>query len=107
MPTTWSETKKGMAYKLSISSEAFTDIDHAYFFYEDQQPRLGERFLFSIEQAYEKLTETPQHYGYINNKKDLRDVRIKNFPFVIIYQIVQDSVLVLRVFNSSRKPLSL
>jgi plasmid stabilization system protein ParE len=96
-----------MQYNLSLSSKAFSDINNAYLFYEDQQPGLGERFVTSVEQAYSKLAATPRHYSFLNNKKGLRDVRIKDFPFVIIFQIVQDSVLVLRKFNTSRKPLSL
>ncbi len=96
-----------MQYDLLISSVAFIETDNAYTYYENQLPGLGDRFLKSLDKAYDKLSQTPQHYGYINSKKDLRDIRIKDFLFVIIFQIIYDKVLVLRVFNTNRNPLSI
>ena len=96
-----------MAYELLVSPVAFNDTEEAYLFYESKQAGLGERFLQSVEAAYSKLSKTPQHYGFIGNKKDLRDIRVKHFPFVIVFQIISDQVLVLRVFNTSRNPSSL
>jgi mRNA-degrading endonuclease RelE of RelBE toxin-antitoxin system len=96
-----------MNYKLLVSPVAFKETNDAYFFYESRQIGLGERFLKSVEEAYKKLSETPQHYGYISAGKDLRDIRIRNFPFVIIFEIVNHQVLVLSVFNTNRKPLSI
>lgn len=94
-----------MLYKLLISPTAFSDTEDAYDYYEKQQLGLGERFLKFVDDSYTNLSNTPHHYGFINNKKDLRDLRIKNFPFVIIFQIFKDKVLVLRVFNTNRNPL--
>ena len=96
-----------MLYKLLIAPAAFIDTEDAYDYYEKQQQGLGERFLKFVDDSYTKLSNTPHHYGFVNNKKDLRDLRIKNFPFVIIFQIFQDKVLVLRVFNTNRNPLSI
>lgn len=93
-----------MAYNVIILPTAELDTIEALIFYDTQQPGLGERFLNSIEESYKKLSESPQYYSYINSKKDLRDVKIKDFPFVIIYQIAEDRVLILRVFNTNRNP---
>ena len=90
-----------------ISATAFMETDNAYTYYEDQSEGLGDRFLKSLEEAYEKLSRTPQYYSYLNSKKDLRDLKIKDFPFVVIFQIVKDKVLVLRVFNTNRAPRSI
>lgn len=96
-----------MAYELLISSVAFIETEEAYIFYEEQQSGLGERFLVSVEAAYLKLSEAPMNYGFIGEEKDLRDIRVKHFPFVVIFQIISNQVLVLRVFNTSRNPSSL
>lgn len=96
-----------MQYELLISATAFMEAENAYVYYENQSNGLGDRFLKSLEEAYEKLSRTPQYYTYINTGKDLRDLKIKDFPFVIIFQIVKDRVLVLRVFNTNRDPLSI
>lgn len=96
-----------MIYRLLISNVAFNETNDAYIYYENQQNGLGERFLKSIEEAYYNLSHTPQHYGYIDTQKELRDIKIRNFPFIIIFQIITNQVLILRVFNTNRNPLSL
>ena len=96
-----------MAYNIIIFPAAETDTIEAHLFYETQQAGLGERFLESVEESYYKLSQKPQYYSYISSEKHLRDIKIKDFPFVMIYQIIEDKVLVLRVFNTNRNPLSL
>ena len=96
-----------MSYQLKVSSIAYQETDDAYAYYEEQTIGLGERFLKSIEEAYTKLSQTPQYYGYIGNDKNIRDIKIKTFPFVIIFQIIENTVFVLRVFNTNRNPESL
>lgn len=94
-----------MPYELMISPIAFRETGNAYDYYEIQSPGLGETFLKSLEDAYQKLAINPQHYGYINSRKDIRDMKIETFPFIIVFQIVGDNVLILRVFNTNRDPL--
>ena len=65
----------------------------------------GNRFLQSLEETYKKLTHLPKNYGFITKSKDLRDVKIQNFPFVVIFQIINNKIIVLRVFNTNRNPL--
>jgi len=91
-----------MRYQLKVSLTAYRETDDAFFYYETQSTGLGERFLKSVEEAYSKLVEHPQFYSFINEDKLIRDIKIKAFPFVIIYQIVENTVLVLRVFNTNR-----
>lgn len=96
-----------MKYKLIVSLAAYKETDNAYAYYEEQSPGLGERFLKSVENAYFKLSQSPQFYGYIQGDKNIRDMKIETFPFRIIFQIVEDTVLVLEVFNTNRNPESL
>ena len=72
-----------MIYQLKVSQTAFREIDNAYVYYEAQSPRLGERFLKSVEDSYSKLSKNPEFYSFINADKNIRDVKIKSFPFVI------------------------
>ncbi len=96
-----------MQYELIMSAIAFDETDNAYAFYENQSSGLGERFLESLEKTYKKLSHTPQFFTYINSAKDLRDIKIDNFPFVVIFQIIKDQVFVLRVFNTNRDSLTI
>lgn len=96
-----------MRHQLKVSSIAYQETDDAYAYYEEQSPGLGERFLKSLEDSYLKLAQTPQFYGYIQYDKNIRDIKIETFPFVIIFQIIENTVFVLRVFNTNRNPESL
>lgn len=91
-----------MIYQLKVSQTAFREIDNAYVYYEAQSLGLGERFLKSIEETYLKLSKNPQFYSFINADNNIREVKIKSFPFVIIFQVIENKVLVVRVFNTNR-----
>ena len=64
-----------MQYELLISATAYMEADNAYMYYENQLDGLGDRFLRSLNEAYQKLSRTPQYYTYLNSNKDLRDLR--------------------------------
>ena len=96
-----------MSFELLIAPIAVSETDDAYDFYENSSNGLGDKFLKSLEGTYKKLSRNPKYYSYVSKAKDLRDVKLKDFPFVVIFQIVDDRVLVLRVFNTNRNPYSL
>ncbi|MEO8820706.1 MAG: type II toxin-antitoxin system RelE/ParE family toxin [Ginsengibacter sp.] len=93
-----------MKYQLRVSAIAFQETNDAFDYYEEQSPGLGERFLESLNNAYLRLSQTPQYYSFIRADENIRDVKISTFSFVIIFEIVGNSVLVLRVFNTNRNP---
>ena len=95
-----------MQHNLAVSETAFTEIGSAFDYYENQSPGLGYRFLNSVESAFEILSKTPQYFSFINSQKDIRDMKIKHFPYVIIFQIIENKVQVISVFNTNRNPLS-
>ena len=74
-----------MSFELIISRQAINEASDSYLFYERALVGLGERFLESLENIYKNLSSNPQYYGYINKAEDIRDVKIKKFPFVIIF----------------------
>ena len=90
-----------MKYQLKGSQTAFGETDNAYDYYEAQSIGLGERFLKAVEDAYTKLSENPQFYSFINGDKNIRDIKIKSFPFVIIFHIMENTVYVLRVLTQT------
>ncbi len=87
-----------MRYQLKISATAYQETDDAYAYYEEQSTGLGEKFLKSLEDAYYKLSKTPQYYSYIQNDKNIRDLKIKTFPFVIVFQIMRKHCTCIKSF---------
>jgi plasmid stabilization system protein ParE len=93
-----------MAYKIVITEQAKEDTQSAYDYYENQQQNLGDEFLQELVNRYDDLTGHPQHYGYIDNQGIIRDVKIDRFPYVIVFEIIEERVIVYAIHNTYRHP---
>ncbi len=95
-----------MAYTLVVNEEAQDDALEAYLYYEDRLAGLGERFLKELTLRYQLITENPQHYSYLHEDKEktLRRVKIKHFPFLVVYDFTETEVIVYTVHNCYKKP---
>jgi len=93
-----------MAYKIVVLPQAHMDEYVAYEWYEQQSVGLGERFLTTLEIAYTKIAEHPEYYGFIDDKKELRDYLIHPFPFLIVYRIKHDIVEIITVHHAKKHP---
>lgn len=91
-----------MIYKFDISIQAIEDARKAYEYYEEKQEGLGERFDVNLDNIINYITNYPKHFRIV--KKEYRQVLVKSFPYLVIYSIKKDTVLVHRVFNTSRNP---
>ena len=93
-----------MKFTLVISEKAKNHSQDAYDYYETAQEMLGERFLQTIEQQYEKLKDHPQHYSFLSHKKELRFISVPHFPFTIIFEIRENKVFIIDVHNTHQNP---
>jgi plasmid stabilization system protein ParE len=82
-----------MNYSLVFHTHVQTDLSDAYHWYENRQEGLGERF----------LSEThPEFYGKAT--KSYRRIVLRHFPYIIAFEIVNDSIFIYAVFHTSRNP---
>lgn len=93
-----------MAYKIIITPFAQNDEDEAYTWYEEQRIGLGEELLKELEIAYHKIANNPEHYGFIDERKVLRDFLIHRFPYLIVYRIKNDVVEIIAVHHAKKHP---
>jgi plasmid stabilization system protein ParE len=87
-----------MKYVLEIKEEAVFDIKEAYLYYEEQRIGLGQRFLNTLETYLERVQKHPGHYQI--KRKPYREAFIKDFPYLIIYEIEVNKVIVYAIFNT-------
>jgi toxin ParE1/3/4 len=97
-------TIKSMVHKIVITTYAELDTFDAYEWYEQERPGLGEEFLFELENTYEKIANHPTYNTYIDDKKELRDLHIYRFPFVVVYRIKNDTVEIISVHHTKKHP---
>jgi hypothetical protein len=93
-------------YNLIVTTVAEEHIVSACNYHETQQAGLSERFLAELKAAYKKISADPQLYSYISSHPNdkFRDIKLYKFPFVVIYEINGNDIIVVAVFNTNRKP---
>lgn len=91
-----------MNYQLEIKHEAFLDIEDAYLYYEARKKGLGSHFLNTLENYMNRIQNYPEHYQI--KRTPYREVFIKDFPYLIIFEIEDRKVIVYVVFNTWRNP---
>jgi len=89
-------------YSLEIKEEALDEIIQAYQYYESQVEGLGEKFLSQLDIYFERITSNPRLFA--SNVPPYREAFIQIYPYLIIYEIDDTSVVVYSVFNTHRNP---
>lgn len=91
-----------MRFTIFVTDEAEAEIENAYDWYEEQEKNLGRKFIFRVEVAYKLILDFP--LGFPARRKDYRECFIGIFPFVIIYRVVGNKIIVYKVFHTKRNP---
>ncbi len=78
------------------------DIRRAARFYEDEAPGLGGEFVTEIERAFARLAENPEIGPHARH--NARKLLVRRFPYVVIYRVEPERVLVLAVGHQRRHP---
>jgi toxin ParE1/3/4 len=90
-----------MNYEFHPAAEAEHLESVAY--YESRRPGLGASYLGEFEKIMGLVCESPQRYP-IDKKPDIRRIRMKRFPFTILYRVASETIQVLAVAHHRRRP---
>jgi len=93
-----------MAFNLIIEYEAQLEIDDAIEWYESKQDGLGEEFLNYLGGYFQTLTTGKPDFE-IKRKPFFRELPLKRFPYVIIYEKLNDAIIVYSIFNTHQNPV--
>ena len=93
-----------MTFRLIILKAAAEDALEAYQYYQGLQEGLGDRFLSEVLERYNDISKHPQYYGFINEQHIIRDVMLKSFPYLVVYEIKDDSVIIYSVHCTYKDP---
>lgn len=72
-----------MSYPLEITPEAEADSKQAYLWYESQRTGLGMEFLARLEQAFERISHSPEIHTV--TYRHVRQTLLRKFPYVVCY----------------------
>ncbi|NGM61256.1 type II toxin-antitoxin system RelE/ParE family toxin [Sphingobacterium sp. SGG-5] len=91
-----------MNYRLVILLQAQKEMADAVDWYEEQQIGLGERFIVFVEGFLRRIVQNPLHFP--EKKTPFREAYVKDFPYLIIYRVYNDEVVVYSVFHTKQSP---
>jgi toxin ParE1/3/4 len=74
----------------------------AYDWYEEQKAGLGNLFLAELSRCYTKLEKNPLFYQKL--KKNYRHLVLNKFPYVLIFEVIEDEIIIFAVFHTARNP---
>ena len=88
--------------KVRILSPAHDEISRIIDFYDDRAPGLGHEFLDDLDMTWASLRDHPQ--AGARHSHDMRHIVLGRFPFVVLYSIEPDEIVVHAVAHQRRRP---
>jgi plasmid stabilization system protein ParE len=91
-----------MSWRLIVRREARSELAEAVDWYRSQHPDFGNRFLLAFLEAVNKLVENPYLFQRLDD--DIRRVRLRHFPYNLLYFIQEDRVVIVACAHAKRRP---
>ena len=91
-----------MKYKLIFRDKAVFEMEDAYEYYESKSKDLGNKFLLVLQKYFDKIEQNPKHFSCRFN--NIREAYIIKFPFVILFEIHDEEIIIYSIFHTSRNP---
>ena len=88
--------------EIAFHPDVAEDIHTSYIWYEEQLQNLGKRFLAELEDGYDSIQRFPETWA--NFQYGFKRYILTQFPFSIIYKVLNNNIFVVAVMHNSRKP---
>ena len=91
-----------MLEKVIFTPLASEEVAHAYNWYEERDPGLGEEFLRCVEACLAMVCRQPSMFPPVRD--NFRRALIRRFPYEIFYESTLDGLVIYSVFHCSQDP---
>ncbi|MBP8822671.1 MAG: type II toxin-antitoxin system RelE/ParE family toxin [Flavobacteriales bacterium] len=91
-----------MAVRLVYRDEALEDIADAMRWYAARSEGLGERFLKAVLEREALISKYPKGAPVVH--KHFRQTPINSFPFLMVYGLVKNELIIYRIFHTKQHP---
>ncbi len=92
--------------KVDFLIPARMEFYEAVVFYNIQKHGLGEDFTEEVEDTIERIKENPEAWSRLPSSNRTRRCLTNRFPYGIIYQIRENTILIVAVMHQRRHPRS-
>lgn len=93
--------------KVRLHDDAVVEAEEAARWYSQQQRGLGKEFAQELKRCLKMLRANPARLPVLETaprKVEVRRILMTRFPYKIIFEIIQNEVIVLAVAHGSRRP---
>jgi toxin ParE1/3/4 len=81
------------------------DVNEVLAYYaEEGGEQLAEKFFEDLTHRLKEIEEHPQRFAFYLGKQPVRRARLRKFPHVILFRILQDRIRVMVVKHEKRHP---
>ena len=92
-----------MTWPIVILPPAELELADAVAWYESREPHLGIDFVDAFDDACRRIALQPESYQRLADS-GFRQVVMRRFPFVVVFELRQSEVRVLALAHGSRRP---
>ena len=95
-----------MVFKVVVGKSAKLDIENILDWYAGESISALEKFIIGLYDRFEALSHTPELFGLIKQRPYFRKVKIKRFPYYIVYRIDENNarVIISALIHERRNP---
>lgn len=78
------------------------DLAGGFGYYEGQSAGLGERFLSTVDSAFDAIERYPEMFSRVHG--EVRRTVLSKFPYAVFFRVEPKRVVVLAVLHTARDP---
>lgn len=90
--------------KVLFLTPAENELAEAMRYYNEQSEGLGYEFAAEVQRTVERIVRYPDAWTPLSHRT--RRCRLRRFPFGLVYQVRDESILVVAVMHLRQKPVS-
>ena len=91
-----------LIYKIEITNLAEEEYTSGFHYYEEQQVGLGNKFEKEADSLMNQLKTNP--FLFQRKYKHYREAIFKRFPYFLVYEILDNSIIIHSFFQANRNP---
>jgi hypothetical protein len=92
-----------MRFTLIIPEIVEEEIDEASVYYNKKQEGLGNKLYEDVTSTLIFLEKNP--LSFQKSRRDYRHALLKKFPYLVIYKVYKDKILIFRFINARKHPV--
>ena len=91
-----------MSRRVYLRPEAEEEIGQAAEWYDERGLGLGSAFLDEVSRTIDDLLSAPERYPIVD--ASIRKAVLRRFPYLILYRVKDEEVVVISCFHTRRDP---